>query len=260
MRPGSVLLNSPVNAIYQIDNGCLVETTTGLKIKCRKVILANPTNTYKNIHFTPPLPEAKRALVSRTKAGIYAKVILTYKIAWWKDLGLVGKFFSFVGPICFSWDVSDTSAGVYSLALFVAGAIAEKWQALESLAREEAIISHLAQLIGEDNAHLAHDVVEVNSMEWAKEEWLEGAPTSAMQRLSVLYQILSLYDQGAPQYLSTYPSRSILGSLESTQPKIVYEEVGWHLLLWNMTKCLSNKPSICQRHLRSWPHLFYKVI
>jgi monoamine oxidase len=180
MIPGSVLINTPVDSITQYNEGALVTTSTGNSIKAKKVVMAIPTNTYEYISFSPPLPPAKKALISRTLPGIYAKVILTYRSPWWKELGYVGKFTSLVGPICFSWDISEASLQQYSLAFFVAGARASKWHVMNALAREESIINHLAELVGPAHSHLAQDVLEVNAVEWTKEEFIYGAPTSAM--------------------------------------------------------------------------------
>lgn len=180
MKPGSVLLNSPVDEITQKEDGVLVTTLNGTSYNARKIILAVPTNTYAKIHFSPPLPEEKKSLVSRTMGGVYAKIILTYSAAWWRDLGLCGKFSSLVGPICFSWEISDPTVQQYSLAIFVSGTAGQAWALLSSLAKEEAVINHLAELVGPEHAHLAKDVLEVNYVEWHKEEYIDGAPTCAM--------------------------------------------------------------------------------
>ncbi|KAI7769392.1 hypothetical protein LZL87_012833 [Fusarium oxysporum] len=180
LKPGSVQINAPVDGITQYENGCTVSTSTGATYKAKKVILAIPTNTYTNIRFSPPLPRAKKALVSRTKPGIYAKIIVTYTASWWKDAGLQGKFMSLKGPISFSWDISDDKTKQYSLAFFVAGNTAAAWHELSELEREEAIIEHFASLVGPKLADKARDVLEVNYVEWTKEEYIGGAPTSAM--------------------------------------------------------------------------------
>lgn len=180
LPPGSVFVDSPVDSIHQTPDGAFVETATGNKIFARKVVVAVPTNTYEQIRFSPPLPAAKRALVSRTKPGVYAKMIVTYSKAWWKDLGLQGKFTSMKGPICFSWEISDDSKKQYSLALFIAGEVAAKWSELNELQREESVINHLAELVGPENASLARDVLEVNYVNWTEEAYLGGAPTSSM--------------------------------------------------------------------------------
>jgi monoamine oxidase len=157
-----------------------ITTTGGQVFSAKKVILANPTNTYTNINFSPPLPVAKRALVSRTKPGVYAKMIVSYTSPWWREAGLVGKFSSLIGPIGFSWDTSSLEDKQYSLALFIAGDNAAKWHNLSELAREEAVIEHLATLVGPELADKARDVLEVNYVEWTKEEYIGGAPTCAM--------------------------------------------------------------------------------
>ncbi|KAF2098754.1 putative mao-A [Rhizodiscina lignyota] len=180
MEPGSVIIHSPVGSITQYGQKSTVTTVTGQTFIAKKVVLAIPTNTYANIRFSPPLPRAKKALVSRTKPGIYAKMVLTYASPWWRHAGLVGKFTSMLGPICFSWETSDEATRQYSLALFIAGRRASEWHALSELAREEAIIEHLATLVGPQLASKARDVLEVNCVEWTKEDFIGGAPTSAM--------------------------------------------------------------------------------
>ncbi|KAF9630718.1 putative amine oxidase protein [Lasiodiplodia theobromae] len=182
MQPGTILLNSPVDEIQQLEHDshpCLVTTSSGQRFQAKKVILANPTNTYTAIHFTPPLPRAKRAVVSRTKPGIYAKALLTYKEAWWRAAGFSGKVNSTVGPICFGWDVC-TDGEHNSLAYFVAGDVAAAWHEKSDLQREEAIVEHLARLVGPELADRARDVLEFNCVEWTKEPYIWGAPTSAM--------------------------------------------------------------------------------
>lgn len=181
MKPGTIILNCPVDEIQQLEDDshpCLVTTATGENFRAKKVVMANPTNTYSEIHFTPPLPRAKRAVVSRTKPGIYAKALLTYKEAWWRKAGFSGKINSTVGPICFGWDVCTELQN--SLAYFVAGDIAAKWHEKSELEREESIIEHLAELVGPELAEQAREVLEFNCVEWTKELYIWGAPTSAM--------------------------------------------------------------------------------
>lgn len=107
-------------------------------------------------------------------------MILTYTKAWWKDVGLQGKFTSMKGPICFSWEISDDSKKQYSLALFIAGSVAAKWSELNELQRQESVIDHLAELVGHENSTAARDVLEVNYINWTEESYLGGAPTSSM--------------------------------------------------------------------------------
>ncbi|TDZ30975.1 putative flavin-containing monoamine oxidase A [Colletotrichum spinosum] len=181
MPEGSIMLNSPVVDITQHTGGQVrVATSPGLEYTAKKAILAIPTNTYTRIRFTPPLPRSKRALLTRTKPGIYAKVILSYAAPWWREAGLAGKFQSLVGPINFSWDTSDADAEQYSLAVFVTGDTAAAWHLLTDLGREEAVVEHLAELAGSELGGQARNLTEFNVVEWTKEQWLWGGPTSSM--------------------------------------------------------------------------------
>ncbi|OJD11809.1 hypothetical protein AJ78_07491 [Emergomyces pasteurianus Ep9510] len=180
LEPRSILLDCPVDSIVQHQGNCLVTTRSGASFRARKVIVAIPTNTYTDIHFTPPLPAGKRALVTRTMPGYYTKALVSYQEPWWRHAGLSGKFSSLKGPIYFSWDTSDPGSQQYSLALFIVGPNAHQWSKLSALQQEESLLKHLAELVGPKLAQKAHDVLEVNIMEWEKEEFLCGAPTSSM--------------------------------------------------------------------------------
>jgi monoamine oxidase len=180
LKPESIHLNTPAAAITQSNGFVLIRTATGAIFKAKKAIIAIPTNTYADIKFSPSLPLKKNALVSHTKPGIYAKLILSYVEPWWREAGLVGEFTSTKGPVCFSWDTSDPLQSQYSLAVFVAGDAATKWHRLPENKKEAAILDHLATLVGSQLAEKAQDVIEINYTEWTKEEYIGGAPTSSM--------------------------------------------------------------------------------
>lgn len=86
MAPGSVLTHAPVAKVEQNKDVTLVWTKNGQKFRAKKVIVAIPTNTYKDISFSPALPCQKQDIVNQTKPGIYGKIILTYSAAWWGSL------------------------------------------------------------------------------------------------------------------------------------------------------------------------------
>lgn len=177
---GSLLKNSPVKSIIQSDSTVLATTKSGKQFESKKAILAIMPSTYSKINFSPPLPSDKQGLVSASKVGIYAKILLSYTTPWWRDAGLNGNFFSYVGPITYGLDTSVPSLSQYSLALFVAGDFAEDWQALPDPEKEGAIVEHLATMVGEGLADQARDTLEVNFVEWNKEEYIGGGPTNSM--------------------------------------------------------------------------------
>ncbi|TLD20532.1 hypothetical protein PspLS_08801 [Pyricularia sp. CBS 133598] len=180
-------LSSPVVSIdiTKCKAGVVVTTKSGQRFHAKRVILAIPTNMYKDVTFTPSLPARKQTLTSNIKSGIYAKMILSYRSAWWREAKFAGKFTSRAesGPICFSWDTSDPALDQYSLAVFIAGAKATAWHALaDDEAKVAAVVEHLVELVGGDGpeAEAARDTLDVNFVEWTKEDWLEGAPTGSM--------------------------------------------------------------------------------
>lgn len=107
-------------------------------------------------------------------------MILSYAEPWWREAGLVGKFRSVIGPGCFSWDTSDPALDQYSLAMFTAGNIAADWYALPESEREQAIVGHLAEMVGEELADKARDTIEFNVAEWTNEDFILTGPTSTM--------------------------------------------------------------------------------
>ena len=177
----SVMIDSPVSKITQQTDGDLVVTTAnGIVFDCARVIVSIPTNTYTNISFTPPLPPAKRAIVSRTKPGIYAKVIITYRRPWWHDHGLIGTFVSAKGPFSYSWEMSHPELQQYSLAAFVAGRVNAWWHELSTLEQEETLLASLTEMVPEASRDEVWSPLEINIQDWSKEEYIGGGPTSAM--------------------------------------------------------------------------------
>ncbi|KAH6688574.1 amine oxidase [Plectosphaerella plurivora] len=180
MTPGSVLIDTPVRSITQHENVTVVTSEDGQSFNAKKVVIAMTQNVWSNVEFTPPLPCSKRALAANTKPGIYAKVLVSYTEPWWRTAGWVGKLTSFKGPIGFSWEISEDSLSLYALALFIAGDHAVRWHALSAPERREAVLEHLAELVGEDLAVKARVPLEYEYVEWTKEEYILGGPTSSM--------------------------------------------------------------------------------
>lgn len=183
--PKSVRLDTPVEAIRGCNGRSIVASSTGELFRAKKVIMAVPTNMYQSITFKPQLSAAKQELFPQTMPGVYAKVVINYKEAWWRDANLGGRFTSLdEGPACFTFEASDMSLQHYSLAVFVAGDKARRWLRLSTEEeKKQAVVDHIASMataVDPKLAGKAQDVLEVNMAEWALEPYLLGGPTNSM--------------------------------------------------------------------------------
>lgn len=214
MTAGSVLLNHPVTKIEQQNDTSIVTAgANNQTFRAKNVVLAITPHMYADIQFSPPLPCEKNVLVARGQPGVYAKMILTYSEPWWRHAGLVGRFTSLTGPIRFSLEISNPALSQYSLAIFITGDSATCWSALSHEGKENAIVEHLATMVGEEIADQARDTLEINYVEWTTEEYIMGAPTVAL----------------GPGVLSKYGGimREPFGSIHFASTELAYEWKGY---------------------------------
>lgn len=138
----------------------------------RKLIISIPTPLYKDITFSPALPERKWTASTSTKLGIYTKSILIYKEPWWIEKNLCGLILSYDGPIVVARDTSSAADGQFSLTCFVNGSIGRKWNEMAPFKRQAAVLQHLFQITGDAKALEPIDILE---RQWMNEEWSQGA-------------------------------------------------------------------------------------
>ncbi|CAI7666862.1 unnamed protein product [Penicillium palitans] len=173
---GSIHLSSPVKAVS--DNGTKVQVTVASPLStekvftARKLIISIPTPLYKDITFSPALPERKWTASTSTKLGIYTKSILIYKEPWWIEKNLCGLILSYDGPIVVARDTSSAADGQFSLTCFVNGSIGRKWNEMAPFKRQAAVLQHLFQITGDAKALEPIDILE---RQWMNEEWSQGA-------------------------------------------------------------------------------------
>jgi monoamine oxidase len=215
LSTANIHLSSPVSSITTLPSSgdYLVTTANNLTFLTTSIILAIPPHLYRKITFFPTLPSNKTIPFNASQGGHYAEVLLSYPSPWWRAAGLAGKFSSFLGPICFSWDTSTPSSEQYSLAIFIAGDIALEWFALPEDEKVPAVINHLVRLVPNDLEEDARAVQEVNFAEWTQEEYIWGAPASSLP----------------PAYLRKYGNalREPVGSLYFAGTDLAYEWKGY---------------------------------
>lgn len=160
------------------DHGTKVQVTVASPLStekvftARKLIISIPTPLYKDITFSPALPERKWTASTSTKLGTYTKSILIYKEPWWVEKNLCGLILSYDGPIVVARDTSSAADGQFSLTCFVNGSIGRKWSEMAPFKRQAAVLQHLFQITGDAKALEPIDALE---RQWMNEEWSQGA-------------------------------------------------------------------------------------
>ena len=169
-----VHLNAPVRHIAQTSTGVVVESDS-LTVRAKHVVVAVPTTLAARIRYSPLLPAERDLLMQRAPMGALMKVEAVYETPFWRKNGLTGQFLTVGGPVGYSFDNSppDGSPGV--LAGFVGGAQNLTWSTKSLAQRRAGVLSQFARIFQDDR--FLHPV-EYFDMDWTREEWSRGGPTT----------------------------------------------------------------------------------
>jgi monoamine oxidase len=85
---GAIRLNTVVSSVVQDNDGVIVETGDGGRIRARRVVSTLPVNASAGIRFEPPLPEVWQRLAAETVASQGVKV-------WLRARGHLPRFFAY---------------------------------------------------------------------------------------------------------------------------------------------------------------------
>jgi len=171
----SVLLEAPVRHINDRDRGLAIEAD-GVSVSAKRAIVAVPPPLRGRIEFAPALPPTHEQLIRRMAPGWLVKCTAVYPEPFWRQDGLSGEGLSDTGPATLTFDNSppDGSPGV--LIGFVGGADARRAATLMPADRRRAVLDGFGRLFG-DAAREPERFVE---LDWAREAWSGGGPTSNM--------------------------------------------------------------------------------
>lgn len=125
------------------------------------VIALPPALAVHGIEFTPSLPDGLAALARATPVwmGAVTKVVARYQHPFWRDQGLAGSGFSYVGPLREVHDMSGpggTPAALFGFAFAPQG---------EPTISRGAVVAQLAAMFGPD----ASEPIEVIIQDWRNE-------------------------------------------------------------------------------------------
>ncbi|HEV7846712.1 MAG TPA: FAD-dependent oxidoreductase [Thermoleophilaceae bacterium] len=166
-----VKLGTPVGRIVAVRGGLRVESRHHV-VTAKRVIVAVPPVLARRIHYSPVLPESRRALTRTMPQGTLLKVTAVYDRPFWRDAGLNGTAVSLNGPVNATFDDSppDGSPGV--LFGFVGGDEARAHRSKSRAGRRAAVLNNFADYFGAAALHPARYF----ETDWPAAKWSRGGP------------------------------------------------------------------------------------
>lgn len=185
---GNIRYQSYVNAISQTATSVTVtlQTAAGAteRIAAKRVIVAmSPGATQRIERFTPPLSEARKALVAGTPMAATIKGFLTFKQAWWRRQ-FTGYALSAAGPADWVldntwWDPADELWKYPALMTFIVGKKARELS--ENATYEERKAALLAQVYRLfDGNERDFPCTGYYEKDWLRDPWSHGCPAGCL--------------------------------------------------------------------------------
>ena len=164
-----ILLDNPVVAIEQNNNGVIVYTKHS-KIIGKKCIIAIPPTLLQKIQFIPDLPPNKVQLNQRMPMGTAMKCFGIYKKPFWREKGFSGQVVSNDEHIQVTFDCSphDESCGI--IMAFVEAGNARKFIEKTREEREAIFFESLSKYFGPE----ALEPIDYVEKCWSEEIWSGG--------------------------------------------------------------------------------------
>jgi monoamine oxidase len=170
-----VVLNTPVSAIEQQNDGVTARTANG-SFQGRYVVVAVPPALAGRIQYQPALPSRRDQLTARMPMGSVIKYIAVYKSAFWRQAGFSGEAFSDTGPTVTTFDDSSPDGSQPALVSFSDGDAARIWSERSPEERREAVLSEFARFFGPQ----AGTPVEFVEKNWLEDPWSRGCYVGVM--------------------------------------------------------------------------------
>lgn len=172
---GKIHLSQPVTAIEDHGTHVVVTTMSGQAFKARKTIVSIPSSMYKELYFSPALPQRLQEVTNASRLGHYNKAIVFYATPWWRKMGYNGFIMSYQGPACVVRDTSVDSQGIWSFTCFVNGLPGKMWSMRPAHERRKAVLDELAEAFGVDKDSECYRPVEFFEQIWQHEQYSRGA-------------------------------------------------------------------------------------
>jgi monoamine oxidase len=206
----SVLLNSPVTAVEERDDGVTV-TAGSQAVDAAYVVLAIPTPPLRAVSFTPQLPGDLAAAIAELDLGPAAKVVTQYRRRFWEPQGLTGFTVS-DQPFGVAWASTDSYAGDQGLLTqFITGSPARDAAMLDDATRITTFQAQLDQVYPEG---VADRTDRAATVAWINEPYTGGG--YAVYRPGQLVRFWPALRRGTPRIrLAGEETEVLAGYMES---------------------------------------------
>lgn len=170
-----VALHAPVHRITQERGHVVVDSARG-SVRARRVVVAAPPQTVRQIEFRPGLPQQRVELLRHLPMGNLMKCDAVYEKPFWRAKGLNGFGIATEGATRAVFDNSPADAACGVLLAFVGGGTWRRYGLESATARRNAVLEGFAQMFGDEALH----PVEFVEHDWDRERWTGGGPVAIM--------------------------------------------------------------------------------
>src|SRR5262245_13754123 len=170
-----VILGSPVTEIRQTNEDVVV-TSGGVKVQCKRVIVAMAPADADRIRFVPDLPVRRAALQRKWRNGTESKLFAVYDKPFWRDDGFSGQAITDLPTAPYVADNSPPDGRLGILVAFIGTAGSGgglKWSDAvldDPTARRAAFLDSLTTLFGPK----AGQPAQYLEKDWVHEPWING--------------------------------------------------------------------------------------
>lgn len=147
LTSGNIKLNTKVVSIQEAENGLLVQTSNGEKLKANKVVLCLPPQLASQIQFTPGLPDSITQILPTIQTWMSGalKFVLEYEEPFWRNNGFSGMLYSHAGIVVEMYDHTNFEENKFGFTGFLNGGASGYSQEV----RKEFVLRQLSELFGE---------------------------------------------------------------------------------------------------------------
>eukprot|EP00947_MAST-08B_sp_MAST-8B-sp1_P003574 g3574.t1 len=181
---GRVLLNSPVAALDYDPRPAAagfavnVSTSSGLKVRAKRAVLAGSPVGLRRIVFRPPLPVAKARLMQHMYVGVAARFYLIYPRQFWvQERNATGTIVDGTenSAIVYFLDATPRAGTPATMEAWLTGTLAADLLEMEDPgARARAVAEHLVPFLGDE----ARNFVDHHFVDFGKDPYIGGGFTA----------------------------------------------------------------------------------